>query len=387
MPERAVPSRGDPAATARRANASAGECGAKDQVSCSGSPTVPYGVAVVGPTGTGKTALAVAIARHLGRAELVSVDAMAVYRGLDVGTAKPTESERRGLRWHLVDIAEPDEEFSVAEFQTAGRAALAAIRARRNLPILVGGTGLYHRALLDDLELPGRFPEVARALEREAEAAGVANLYERLVALDPTAASRIEPGNRRRVLRALEVSVGSGRRFSDYGPGIDAYPPSVWIQIGLALPRARLDERIAGRLAWQLDHGFVDEARALARRPGSLSRTAAQALGYRELLAWLSGETSYDFAVAEALRRTRAFARRQERWFRRDPRITWLDAEDDGLLGDAVGLVESGGLESGELESGELESDGSASPGRSVAPGCVPSGRPDGGRTGRSRET
>ncbi len=372
MPERLVSGRGDPAATAGRASASAGGCGVKDQVSCPGSPAAPFGVVVVGPTATGKTALAVALARTLGRAELVSVDAMAVYRGLDVGTAKPGPSERAGLRWHLIDLVDPSEEFSVSRFQVAGRAALAAIRARRNVPVLVGGTGLYHRALVDDLDLPGRFPEVARALEDEAAAVGVTPLYQRLAVLDPLAASRVEPGNRRRVLRALEVCLGSGRRFSDYGPGIDAYPPTAWIQVGLALPRARLDERIARRLDWQLEHGLVEEAKALARRPGGLSRTAGQALGYRELLAWLSGETSFESAVAEALRRTRAFARRQERWFRRDPRVTWLGAEGEGLLGEVVALVERRALT-------DARGGGAAGRGRSFGP--------EGGSTGRSRET
>ncbi|MCU1493002.1 MAG: miaA [Acidimicrobiaceae bacterium] len=292
----------------------------------------PRHLAIVGPTASGKTALAVRIARELGDVELVSVDAMAVYRGLDVGTAKPTPSERDGLCWHLLDLVGPDREFSVSEFQGAAREALAGIEDRGHTAMLVGGTGLYHRALLDDLALPPRYPDLAAALEREADATGPEALYERLLALDPVAASRTEPGNTRRIVRALEVTMGSGVAFSASGPGLAVYGPTRFFQLGLRLGRNELDQRIAERLDAQLARGFLDEVRSLVGRPAGLARTARQALGYRELLAHLEGETSLDEAVAETLRRTRTFARRQERWFGRDPRIVWFDAVQPDLV-------------------------------------------------------
>lgn len=264
--------------------------------------------------------------------ELVSVDAMAVYRGLDVGTETPHAS---GAPWHLIDIADPAADFSVAEFQLAARRALAGIHRRRHLAVLVGGTGLYHRAVVDDLELPGRFPAVAEQLDAELAAgpypATLTALYGRLGALDPLAASRIEPGNARRILRALEVTVGSGRPYSSFGPGLGHYP-SVGVRIaGLTLERRALDGRLEERLQRQLAAGFLQEVAALAARPGGLSRTARQAIGYRELLEVVEGELTLAEATAEILRRLKAFARRQEAWFRRDPRVTWFDASDPQL--------------------------------------------------------
>lgn len=368
MPSEAVPSRGDPAATVRRVSPSAGECGVKDQVSCSGSPAGRPGdepdvgssasvgrpsrtarhLAIVGATATGKTALAVALARRSPRVELVSVDAMAVYKGLDIGTAKPTPDQRDGVAWHLLDLLDPACEFSVAQFQAAGRAALAGIEERGHVAVLVGGTGLYHRALVDGLALPGRYPQIAAELEHEADAVGPQALHLRLAALDPLAASRIEPGNRRRVVRALEVTLGSGRPFSASGPGLDAYRPSEVSQVGLALEREELDRRIAERLEHQLAAGFVEEVRVLACRPEGLGRTARQALGYREIIASLAGELGLAEALEETLRRTRAFARRQVRWFRRDPRVEWVDACTPQLVEQLVEqLVDRHGLARG----------------------------------------
>ena len=289
-------------------------------------------ISLLGATATGKTALAVRFARRRGDVELVSADAFGVYRGMDVGTAKPTAAERAGLSWHLVDTCDPEEEYSVARFQSAARDAVAAIEGRDHVPVVVGGTGLYHRALVDELELPARYPEVAAELEREADQSdGLARLYARLVGLDPEAAAKIAPTNRRRIVRALEVVVGSGTRFSAYGPGLSHYGPSRFAFFGLSMPRDELDRRIASRLDAQLEAGFVDEVAALAVRPGGLSRTARQALGYRELLSHLAGACTLDEARAEIIRRTKAFARRQESWFRRDPRVVWLDAKSPDL--------------------------------------------------------
>ncbi|HSH23825.1 MAG TPA: tRNA (adenosine(37)-N6)-dimethylallyltransferase MiaA [Acidimicrobiales bacterium] len=283
-------------------------------------------LAIVGPTAPGKSALALALARRDRSVEVVSADAMQVYRGMDIGTAKPSAAERAEVAHHLLDVADPDEEFSLARYQAAARSVLAAIEGRGHRAVLVGGTGLYVQAVTDDLDLPGRYPEARADIEAVLDTTA---LHRRLATLDPVAATRMEPTNRRRVVRALEVTVGSGRPFSSFGPGLGAYPPSPFTQIGLRLPSPVLDERIARRFSAMLDAGLLAEVQALVDRRSSLSATAGQALGYRELLAHVAGRCSLDEAVAEALRRTRRFARRQVRWFRRDPRITWQDVGAD----------------------------------------------------------
>jgi tRNA dimethylallyltransferase len=290
-----------------------------------GAPPAPGHVAVVGATASGKSAVAMALARQEPGWELVTVDSMQVYRGMDVGTAKPTRAEQAEVPHHLLDLVEPSDEFGVADYQLACRRALADIEGRGHRALLVGGTGLYLRAITDDLDIPGRYPEARAAIEAD-DTVPTEALHARLVALDPLAAGRMEPTNRRRVLRALEVTIGSGRPFSSFGPGLEAYPPTPITMVGLAVGRDELDGRIAERLAAQLDDGLLDEVRALASRPDGLSRTAAQALAYRELLDHLAGQGTLDDAVALALVRTRQFARRQERWFRRDPRLVWIEA-------------------------------------------------------------
>jgi tRNA dimethylallyltransferase len=279
----------------------------------------------VGPTASGKSAAALAYALEHDDVELVSVDSMQVYRGMDIGTAKPTAAERSAVRHHLIDVADPADEFTVAMYKEACRAALHDIEARGRRALLVGGTGLYLRAVVDDLDLPGQFPQVRDELE---SVVATRTLHDRLVELDPSAAARMEPTNRRRVVRALEVTLGSGRPFSSYGPGLRTYPPTTFTLVGLHVSRSELDRRIEDRLRVQMAAGFLDEVRALRAAPGGLSRTAGQALGYRELLSHLAGELDLDEAVEQAITRTRQFARRQERWFRRDPRIGWVDGED-----------------------------------------------------------
>lgn len=292
---------------------------------------------LVGPTASGKSALAVEVARRRPDVELVSVDSMQVYRGMDIGTAKPTPAEQAEVPVHLIDLADPAEDFSVAAFQAAALSCLRAIEERGHRALLVGGTGLYLRAVVDGLQLPAHWPEVRAELEAEPDTAA---LYERLRATDPVAADRMEPTNRRRIVRALEVVVGSGRPFSSFGPGLDVHPPAAFRMVGVWLPRPVVNDRIAARLHSMIDAGLVKETVALAERPAGLSRTAAQALGYREILRHLAGEWTLDEAVAEAVRRTRAFARRQRVWFRRDPRITWYGAAENSvavlpaLLGD-----------------------------------------------------
>ncbi|MXW61451.1 MAG: tRNA (adenosine(37)-N6)-dimethylallyltransferase MiaA [Acidimicrobiaceae bacterium] len=280
---------------------------------------------ILGPTASGKSSLALAIANEIGAAEIVSIDSMAVYRGMDIGTAAPTASDRDQVPHHLIDVADPSEEFTVGVFKRMALRAIAEIRERGNTPILVGGTGLYLRAVVDDLKLPGRYPEIAAELDAEPD---TELLHARLTLLDPTAASRMEPSNRRRVLRALEVTIGSGTLFSSFGPGLKHYGPTPFVMVALRWPQEILDERISARYRDQMEAGFLDEVRALAA--GEVSRTAAQALGYREFLAHVAGECTLEEALATAIKRTRRFARRQLRWFRRDPRICWIDAPVTG---------------------------------------------------------
>jgi tRNA dimethylallyltransferase len=282
-------------------------------------------VALVGVTASGKSALALDLAVRRGDCEIVSVDSMCVYRGMDIGTSKPNAAARRAVPHHLIDLVDPDEEFTITQFQSAARAALADIEQRGRHALLVGGTGLYLRAVVDDLEIPGRYPDVAAALESELDAGLTepADLHARLATLDPAGAARMEPTNRRRVVRALEVTLGSGRPFSEFGPGLEAYPESGVPQVGLAVGVEEADRRIGERFAAMVEAGLVNEVRVLAARPGGISRTARQALGYREVLAHVEDGVPLDDCLEEAVRRTRQFARRQAAWFRRDPRITW----------------------------------------------------------------
>jgi tRNA dimethylallyltransferase len=283
-------------------------------------------LALVGPTASGKSALALAMARQRDDVELVTVDSMQVYRGMDIGTAKPSRAEQAEIRHHLLDMCDPDEDYTVARFQRDCLAVLADIEARGKRAILVGGTGLYLQAITDDLELPARYPEVRADLERDAD---TADLFVRLEQLDPLAASRMEPTNRRRIVRALEVTIGSGRRFSSFGPGLEEYPRSPFPIFGLTIERPLLDLRIAQRYRHQMDEGFLGEVQALLDRPNGLSRTARQALGYAELLAHLEDNLPLDEALETALTRTKRFARRQQRWFGRDPRINWIATEGE----------------------------------------------------------
>jgi tRNA dimethylallyltransferase len=287
--------------------------------------TPPGHLALVGTTASGKSALALALARRDPGLELVSVDSMQVYRGMDIGTAKPTPAEQAEVPHHLLDLADPWETFTVARFQRAFRAAIADIEARGRRALLVGGTGLYLRAAVDDLDIPGEYPVVRASLEDEPDTAA---LHDRLAGLDPVAAGRMEATNRRRVVRALEVTLGSGQPFSSFGPGLEAYPATRFRLVGVALPPTTVAARIAARYRDQVEQGFVDEVRRLAAEPRGLSRTAAQALGYRELLDHVAGDVPLDRALDEAVNRTRRFARRQRSWFRRDPRIEWFTADD-----------------------------------------------------------
>ena len=293
-----------------------------------GSPPL----ALVGPTAGGKTEASIALARSL-EAEIVVVDSMTVYRGMDVGTAKPTAAERAAVPHHLLDLAEPSQPFSVAAFQAAARDALAEIAGRGRAALLVGGSGLYFRAVVDDLEFPGTDPVLRRLLDAEGRAVGAGRLHRRLADLDPAAAGKIDPENLRRTVRALEVAALTGRRFSSFAGGWDEYRGDRVVAAGVRIPPAVLTRRIERRVDRMLAGGLVDEVRALLDLGAEPLLTASQAIGYLEVVRMLRGELSEDEAGAEMLRRTKALARRQMAWFRRDPRIRWFDAGAEGAAG------------------------------------------------------
>lgn len=265
------------------------------------------------------------IAQRMDGVELVSVDSMQVYRDMDIGTAKPTREEQDAVPHHLIDIADPADDFAVSVFQAAWRDVAADIATRGATPILVGGTGLYLRSVIDNLELPGSFPELREELEASNETPR--QLHARLETLDPLAASRIEPDNERRTIRALEVTLGSGKPFSSYGPGMEEYPDVPFTILGLRMDQELLIQRINTRYEQQMDRGFLAEVESLANRERPIGRTARQALGYRELLTHIEQGVALDDALEQARVRTRRFARRQMKWYRRDPRIHWIDVD------------------------------------------------------------
>ena len=297
---------------------------------------------VVGPTAAGKSSLAARLVRHYtadGRpAEVINADSMLVYRGMDIGTAKPSELERAEIRHHMIDLFEITQTTTVAEFQRHARMAIADCRARNVIPIVVGGSALYVRAIVDDFEFPGTNPEVRARLERELSSHGAQRMHERLSDVDPLAASRILPGNIRRVVRALEVIELTGRSFSAVLPDRRYRLPEV-VQIGLAVDRATLDGRIAERVEAMWAAGFVDEVRRLAAAGLRESLTASRALGYRQVLRFLDGEISESEARELTITATRKFARRQDSWFRKDTRISWLPFDHPDLVSAAYALA------------------------------------------------
>jgi tRNA dimethylallyltransferase len=294
-------------------------------------------VAVVGPTAVGKSELAIGLAGRLG-GEVVNTDSMQLYRGMDVGTAKLTVDERRGVRHHLLDVLEVTEPATVAEFQQWARAAIADCRARGVLPVLVGGSALYTRAVIDRFEFPGTDAVLRARLERELAEVGSGLLHQRLAERDPEAAANILPSNGRRVVRALEVIELTGRPFTATLPRQE-YADAATVQIGLDCPRPVLDERIERRVARMWEAGLVEEVRALEKVGLRTGRTASRALGYQQVLAFLAGECSEQEAFEATATGTRRFARRQDSWFRKDPRIHWLPWDDPRRLDEAVGVV------------------------------------------------
>ena len=289
--------------------------------------TLAEPLVILGSTASGKSDVAMALARRHPEVELIAVDAMQVYRRMDIGTAKPSMDDRIAVQHHCVDLVDAADDFTVTDFAAAAGDAITMIEARGNRAVLVGGTGLYLRSVTDPMDVPGRWPDVRAELEAQVGTEGVEGLYRQLVDCDPAAAAKMQPTNVRRVVRALEVTMGSGRPFSSFGPGVDSYHAIRFTQFGLRWPRPVLTGRIAERVHQMIAAGLVAEVESLASGP--ISRTARQALGYKELFDVLDGVCSLDAAVDMIITRTRQFAVRQERWFRRDPRIRWIDIEDD----------------------------------------------------------
>ena len=287
--------------------------------------TPPVPLALVGPTASGKTEASLELAGRLD-GEVLLIDSMTVYRGMDVGTAKPSSEQRARLPHHLVDIADPAEPFSVAEFQRLAREALAGIEERGRRALLVGGTGLYFRAVVDELEFPGTDPDLRAILEVEASALGTERMHARLAELDPVAAAKMEPSNSRRIVRALEVAGLTGRPFSSFAEGWDRYPESNVRAAGVRVPPEALRRRIEERAMDQLKGGLLEETQRLLDGGAERLVTASQAIGYAEAAEHLAGDITLDEALEKISRRTRALARRQMAWFRRDPRIRWFEA-------------------------------------------------------------
>ncbi|WUH79391.1 tRNA (adenosine(37)-N6)-dimethylallyltransferase MiaA [Amycolatopsis sp. NBC_00438] len=286
-------------------------------------------VAVVGPTATGKTALAVELALKLG-GEVVNADALQLYRGMDIGTAKATEQERRGVPHHLLDVLDVTETASVAAYQRDARAEVERLLAAGRVPVLTGGSGLYVQAVLDDLRFPGTDPAVRARLDAEAEERGTPTLYTRLGERDPVAAAAILPTNTRRIVRALEVIEITGEPFSANlpKPGPARYGTAV---IGVDRAPEELDERVNERVRRMFEAGLVDEVRELLARGLRDGKTASRALGYQQVITELDGEGDFEAAAAATAQATRRFVRKQRSWFRRDQRIHWFDGAEAGL--------------------------------------------------------
>ena len=296
-------------------------------------------ISIVGPTASGKTGLGIAIARRLAdrgeRAEIVNADAYQMYRGMDIGTAKASDEERAAVRHHLLDVIEPSETMSVARFQQMARETIADLKSRGVRPILVGGSGLYARAAIDDISFPGTDPQIREHLEERERTEGATALFRELAVKDPQAAEHMDPRNPRRIIRALEVIEVTGKPYSATLPRYRYVIPSV--QLGLDLDRADLDKRIDVRTRQMFDGGFVDE---VARLRSHLGPTAARALGYQQVIDHLDGLVDLDDTMADIAQKTKRLARKQMGWFGRDPRIHWLSALNPALVDNAMAVID-----------------------------------------------
>ena len=295
-------------------------------------------VVVVGPTASGKSSLAVELARRLGEHEIVNADSMQLYRGMDIGTAKPTAAEREAVPHHLFDVLDVTETASVAEFQTMAREAIAECHNRGVTPVVVGGSALYVRAVIDRLDFPGTDPAVRDQWDAELASRGPESLHAELAERDPAAAASILSSNGRRLVRALEVIELTGEPFTATMPAYDSIYGELTM-LGLDVPREVLDVRLAERVEAMWRDGFVDEVRTLREHGLGEGLTASRALGYQQILAYLAGESTEDEAREATVVGTRKFARRQDRLFRKDPRIQWLPYDAPDLVEQAVGVV------------------------------------------------
>jgi tRNA dimethylallyltransferase len=290
--------------------------------------TIKKSVVVLGPTASGKSDVAMAAATTVPNVHIIAADAMQVYRRMDIGTAKPTQDDQARVVHYGVDIAEPSERYSVARFVEDVAAARKKISKAGASELIVGGTGLYVTALVDGLSMPGDYPKIRAQLEANRDTQA---LYEQLSELDPEAVKKIDPNNRRRMIRALEVCLGSGKTFSSFGEGIGAYPPVDTVQIGIKWQREALRERIALRVHKMIEAGLVDEVRGVLNGPKGISDTARQALGYKEIIEHIERRWTLEEAIDATILRTQQFAVRQERWYRRDPRIKWVEVQNDPI--------------------------------------------------------
>ena len=298
-------------------------------------------VVVVGPTASGKSSLAVELARRLGGHEVINADSMQLYRGMDIGTAKPTTAERAGVPHHLFDVLDVSETATVAEFQTWAREAVAECHRRGVTPILVGGSALYVRAVVDRLDFPGTDTAVRDRWEADLAARGSEALHAELKGRDPAAAASILPSNGRRLVRALEVIDLTGKPFTATMPAHDSVYAEL-VMLGLDVPRDVLDVRLTDRVDAMWRDGFVEEVRRLREQGLDEGFTASKALGYQQILAFLAGESTEDEAREATVTGTRKFARRQDRLFRKDPRIHWLPYDAEDLLEQAIAVVAPG---------------------------------------------
>ncbi len=311
--------------------------GAPQRSGAASADGLPAVIAVVGPTAVGKSDLAVALARTIG-GEVINADSMQLYRGMDIGTAKLTEAERQGVPHHLLDIWPVTQRAAVAEYQRLARAVVDRLVAEGRPAILVGGSGLYVHATLDDFEFPGTDPELRAELEAQLAEVGPGAMHARLAVADPAAAAVILPSNGRRIVRALEVIELTGGRFTATLPGHRPYYPHT-LRLGLTADRTLLDERITRRVDVMWERGLIDEVRALEQVGLREGETASRALGYKQVLAFLAGEISEQDAREQTVKETKRFARRQESWFRRDPHVHWLDQAGERLFEAALELV------------------------------------------------
>ena len=295
-------------------------------------------VVLVGPTASGKSDVAMHAALQVGGVHIVAADAMQVYRGMDIGTAKPTMADRAAVPHHGLDLADASERYTVARYVEDIAEARNRIEAAGARELVVGGTGLYVTAIVDGLTMPGEWPEIRSELESDPDTAA---LFARLSALDPAATAKMEPNNRRRIIRALEVCLGSGRPFSSFGDGVAAFAETSTVQIGIKWQRDVLRARIAERVGRMVTAGLFDEVRNLMDAPEPMSPTARQGLGYKECIEAIEGRWTTDEAVDAIVLRTQQFAVRQERWYRRDPRIRWVEVRNDPIAEVAPLVVEA----------------------------------------------